>query len=527
MTLRSIAAVATALSLVAPAAMIPAAAQSAGDPLPPPSSAPQAPILGESTRAAPGSGVSASLGGSGATGPDSVGTLPQRDTDFDRKTWRDTPFELVLGLLDRLPDRIDSAAEHELARSLLVSVADAPPGDDGDSKMLLRRVRKLIAIGNVADAAALARAAPALPTDETLAHAEVEAELLAGQVEAACIDIRAFSSAVPAQWTQTGLLLCRARSGETLEGGLPAMDAEQLGPLARIAGAPLPADPATASPARLAAAARDSRIPPDQRLEDAFAAGRASALHGETLAAILAASPSTADLSADSSPPRDGATAAALFQAIRRQPDPSQKLDLAQRGLLSPDGVLDKIGVAMASPLRDLQPGPDQAAAAARLAMIFYGLGDVDAAAPWAELAEQSGTAAALWPYRVLLKQADAVGIADWEQQSGLDAAHVARIVAILSAFDVTTAPPGSRIIAGEDRPDPPIADLIAMDRASRQLRVGETVLRALAILGEGGPARAHPLALRRALADLDQVAMHDEAHALAFEAITATLLGH
>ncbi|HLG89882.1 MAG TPA: hypothetical protein VKZ79_22110 [Alphaproteobacteria bacterium] len=502
-------------------------AQDTTDVLPPPSGPEQVPILGESTRSAPASGVSGSLGGSGATGPDSVGTLPQRDTDFDLRTWRDTPFALVLQLIDLVPSRINSAAEHELAKNLLVSVGDAPPGDDGDSKMLLRRVRKLMEMGNLADAAALARAAPGLPQDEALAHAEVEAELLAGQVEAACIDIRAFASTISAQWAQTGLLLCRTAAGEKVEGDLNGIDAEQLGPLARITGAPLTVDPATATPALLVAAARDPRVSADERLEAAFAAGRASALSGEALAAIFAAAPTKADIAADPGAPKDGATAAALFRAIAHQSDLGQKLDLIDQGLLSPDGVLDKVGVAMAGGLRELEAGPNRSAAASRVAMVLYSLGDVDAATSWAELAQQTGSGAALWPYRVLLKQADPMGIADWEQQSGLDPAHRARIVTILSAFGVTSAPSGTEVAAGEDRPEPVIGDLIAMDRAAKQGRVGETVLRALAMLGEGGPATAHPLALRRALADLDLVHLHDEAHALAFEAITATLLGH
>ena len=505
-----------------------ALAQQAGDEPPPPQSSPQpAPILGESTRTAPTSGISGSLGGSGATGPDSVGTLPQRDTDFDLKTWRDTPFELVLQLLDLIPGRIDSAAEHELTRNLLVSVADVPPGDDGDSRMLLSRVRKLTEIGNAADAAALARAAPGLTQDEPLAHAEVDAELLAGQTEAACIDIRAFAPVISAEWAQIGLLLCRAAAGEKVEDDLASADVSQIGPLARITSAPLAVDPATAGPAQLVAGARDPRVPLDQRLEAAFAAGRVSALSGEVLAAILTAAPSKADLATDPGPPKDGATAAALFHAVAHEADLGQKLDLVDRGLLSPDGVVDKVGVAMAGSLRDLQSAPDQSAAAGRTAQVLYSLGDIDAATPWSDLAEQAGAGAALWPYRVLLKQADPVGIADWQQQSRLDAQHLARIQTILSAFGVTTAPPGTDPVAGDDRPEPLIGDLIAMDRAANQGHVGETVLRALAILGQGGPALAHPLALKRALADLDLVHLHDEAHALAFEAITATLLGH
>jgi hypothetical protein len=111
---------------------------------------------GEEPPRAQAAGRAGSLGGSGATGPDSVGTLPQRDTDFDRRTWRDTSFPLVMRLMAALPDRIDSAAEHELAKNLLVSIGDAPPGDDGGDRLLSLRVRKLLAMGDIDDAAALA-----------------------------------------------------------------------------------------------------------------------------------------------------------------------------------------------------------------------------------------------------------------------------------------------------------------------------------------------------------------------------------
>jgi hypothetical protein len=144
-------------------------------------------------RIGPPPGLASSLGGSGATGLDSVGIAPARDTDFDRNTWRGSNFATVMRLMAALPDRIDSAGQHELAKNLLVSIADAPSGDDGGTQLLEMRVRKLLAMGNVADAAALARAANSL-NDPALARSEIEAELLAGQVESACIDLRATSS---------------------------------------------------------------------------------------------------------------------------------------------------------------------------------------------------------------------------------------------------------------------------------------------------------------------------------------------
>ncbi|MDB5393884.1 MAG: Antifreeze glycopeptide polyprotein precursor [Rhodospirillales bacterium] len=478
----------------------------------------------EMPRTAPPPGPGSSLGGSGDTGTDSIGILPARDTDFGRATWRYTPFATVVGLMERLPERIDSAAQHELGKNLLVSIADAPVGDDGGSRLLQLRVRKLLAMGNVVDAAALARAAPGLPDDPDLAHAEIEAELLAGQIESACIDLRAFTAVLTDAVSRSALALCRQHAGETIEGDLPSMDIQALGAAARISGTPLAADPQTSPPPRLVAAALDTRNDPALRLEAAFAAGRASALYGEFLSKLFAASPA-AGLSAEGGAPADGASAAALYHAIAQEGAIDRKLALAERGLLSPFGVSDKIGVAMVSPLRAFQPVPELGPMAQRFAILFYTIGDTEAAAPWAELADANGNAALLWPYRVLIKQADVTGIGDWEQASGLDAPHLARVLMILSAFDVTKPPSGSAQVAGDNRPEAAFTDLLGMDQSARDLHVGETVLRALAVLGREGPAQAHPLTLRRVLADLKQVSLHNEAHALAFEAITATLL--
>ena len=471
-------------------------------------------------RIGPPPGLSSSLGGSGATGLDSVGTAPARDTDFERNTWRGSNFATVMRLMAALPDRIDSAGQHELARNLLISVADAPSGDDGGTRLLELRVRKLLAMGNVAEAAALARAANNLQSP-ALAQAEIEAELLAGQVESACIDLRATSGILTDPTSVAALALCRQVAGEPSDGAGSA-DTAALGAASIIAGIPPSADPASSPPARLVAVARNAQGSPATRLEAAFAAGRASAVTGEFLSKLFQSMPSPGG--APAAAPADGTSAAQLYTAIAQEGAVDQRVGLAERGLLSPDGVADKVGVAMVAPLRSFQPVAELGAVAPRMAILFYTIGDNDAAAPWAELADSSGNGALLWPYRVLLKQADAGGITDWQQKAGIDAPHFSRVLTILSAFGVVRPPSHNTEIAGDDRPEPAFPELLAMDKAASNRRVGEVVLHVLGLLGRSGPAMAHPLALRRALADLDQVSLHGEARALAFEAITAAL---
>jgi hypothetical protein len=456
-------------------------------------------------------------------GLDAIGTLPEHYTDFGPNIWQDTPFKLVLRLLDDMPDRIASASEHRMARNLLVAITDPPPGDDGRGKMLALRVSRLMKLGNIEDVASLTRAIPGLPPDDSVARAEVEAELLAGEVETACIDLRAFAPNFREDWAEDGVVLCKARDGE-LDADAPPTDQKALGPLIKISGAPLSADSAHSDPAYLVGAARDPRLPQTDRLDAAFSAGRASAIDGDALAKIFhSARVATGLLPAG--PPTDGVQAARLFLAIERTADPAQKLALAERGLFSPDGVLDTVGVAMLAPLRNVKPTLDLQSHAARFARLFYAIGDTDAATRWVNVASKAGVAE-LWPYRMLLKQANPEDLPKWAKQSRLDPPRLARILTILSAFDAAALPAGHQSVAGQDRPEPALGDLLMIDQAATSLHVGEATLRALRLLGSDGPPNAHPLALRRALAALDRVTLHDEARALAFEAITATLLG-
>jgi hypothetical protein len=459
-----------------------------------------------------------------------LGTLPRRDTDFDRRAWQGTSANDVRQLMERLPDRIASASEHKLARNLLISIADAPQGDEDSSAFLALRVDELMRLGDVSDAAALARAGRNPPRDEASAQREIEAELLAGNVETACIDIRALAARSSTRWGEDGLALCKARAGEP--GATSPPDTDKLGALARIGGAPLPADPPSPTGpsgepggriAYLAAVGNDPKVPRTRRLEAAFTAARASALGGDAYAKILRSAPVHGQAALKGEPPASGEQAASLFQAIDRSADPKQKLALAEQGLLSPDGAVDGVSAAMAVPLRAVKPDPALSALAARFAAIFYAVGDLKTAAPWADLARRSGSDAMVWPYRALLKPPGPGELAAWEKRAHLDPGRLERIAAILSAFGVGPPEhPGE--VTGQASSELGREDLQEIDRAATQLHVGETTLRALVILGGEGPAGASPQSLHGVLEALDRVALHDEARALAFEAITAVV---
>ena len=180
----------------------------------------------------------------------------------------------------------------------------------------------------------------------------------------------------------------------------------------------------------------------------------------------------------------------------------------------------------MAAALRAVKPNPALAPLAARFARFFYAVGDVAAATPWADLAIRSGSGAAVWPYRALLGRAGSGEFAKWEKQARLDPGRQERIAAIVSAFGIGSPEGFSDVAARTPPPEPEPDDLRAVDEAAARQHVGETTSRALAVLGRNGPARANPDTLHWTLAAIDRVNLHDEARALAFEAITATLVG-
>lgn len=446
-----------------------------------------------------------------------LGIAQRRETDFDRRTWDGTPVRLVGRLLEGLPDRIDSAAEHKLARNILVTTADAPPGDEDSSFLVAVRVAKLMRMGNFADAAALGRAAPSLASDKEVAQDEAEAELLAGELEMACIDLRALAQREASRWVEDGAALCKARAGEL--GALPPTESEDLGVLVRIDGGPLPSALPAASIAESAAIAQDPKLSPARRLDDAFAAARASAIDGGAFARILRAAPARGRLPAG--PPMSGADATSLFHAIEDAGDPARKLALAENGLLSSDGVVDQVSVALTMPLRTVRPSADLAPLSVRFARLFYAIGDGATARGWADLAVRSGQGAALWPYRAILGQAKTGESEKWLKHVRLAAGRQERVLAIVAAFG---AVPSDGVLQAADRPAS--VDPTAMNEAATSQRVGETTLRALALLGPEGPGRTDPEALRQALADLDRVNLRNEAHALAFEALAAALPG-
>ena len=61
-----------------------------------------------------------------------------------------------------------------------------------------------------------------------------------------------------------------------------------------------------------------------------------------------------------------------------------------------------------------------------------------------------------------------------------------------------------------------------SLDIATQNIRVGETILLSLLVLGESGPAQANPTVLHKVIKSLRTIGLEEEARALAVEAAVA-----
>ncbi len=180
----------------------------------------------------------------------------------------------------------------------------------------------------------------------------------------------------------------------------------------------------------------------------------------------------------------------------------------------------------------------------------FYGAGRFEQAGEWFTLARQeavlnpqaAAAVAVLWPYSRL---ADSPALAwegdlsAWRAARGEDSSVERDRQAFLrgafmalgesdslSWIDLVTDNEAPADFAAEPgisaQPLPSAALLYALDEASEMRRLGETVLLALLVLGENGPANCHPMALNAALSGLMRAGLQGEARALAIEAAIA-----
>ncbi|MDR6769485.1 hypothetical protein [Azospirillum sp. BE72] len=520
----------------------------------------------------------------GAPDPDGAGTLGGLQ-GLGADPWRGIGRAELLPLIAALPVDTPSPAVKALERRLLLS-AGSPAAAEGEVPPPRRfgalRIEKLARIGDPAGAADLAALLPAaLAADEAAAKALTDAELVRGGLDCTRALARGKSFA-SAYWTRLALF-CHARVGNragtdealtTLRSGGRRSDPFLMVADALAGAAPPPARTLIlqGDPEGLAltlAAMRTARIgiPPDRLPLDNLPALAAIATNPSTDPATRAAAGerAAASLFLDARqlldlyvqvPPsgdellrirdiarrdRGARTRALVHQAMAAAMDGQRRLALASLAveLVDPRLRAGPVGGAAAGLLDTVSPSGDAAPLAPAAARLYYAQGRLDQARRWHDLALRSGRSADtawLWPLAVVATgrgAEDPRALAAWLEEAlrGADTQARSRIAGQLALLQATgVMVPDEAWMQATDGAGPPSGSDAGVDPTLWQRlgdaaaggRVGETVVAALLLLGEAGPAGLPPVVTARVAANLKAVGLEQDARALVREAMAA-----
>ena len=512
---------------------------------------------------------------------DVAGTLAEADGGFGPKMWQGTPRALVDQLLPKLPANVISPAMRNLMRRLLLTPAVAPEGPSQGGSLILERVRILAAMGDQSGVTALLDAIPGRANNPILLRLETDVRFLGNDNARACSTAAGQVREGRDTYWLKAFSFCQALAGEVgkaqlasallreigeedpvfaqimdrFAGGPPAPLASLRNPtplhiaMARAANVQLPKDVVGAStPGILRTISISPNAPIDVRLDAAERAETAGALPTEALRQLyMGVSFTEQDLAnpltkaeAESGPlSRALLYRTAMIQSVpAAQAEPVAKaLALARRGGRYASAVRVFMPVLKRIPASsDLLWLAPEAARAALFA------GDAEVARGWfavlrgaAHVDKDAATAlAALVPLAKLAGSVEGQGFqaADlpkwWDTIKSRDNARALAEV-FFSLYDLMIEPVPAEawdplLQATERTPVAVVSTalLARLDSASRNKRIGETVLIVLLALGEGGPAQADASTLIRVIKALEGVNLKAEARAIAIEAAVA-----
>jgi hypothetical protein len=509
--------------------------------------------------------------------PATVGVLTEREADgFGADVWRDLNRNQVRNLLRGVPAELNSPALRDLLRRLLLTSAAAPAGGrpaEGEPTILGLRAERLFALGDTPALIRLLSVAPEDTGDELLDRVRVQAQLITGGETEACRLGRRGVADYGGLWWSKALIFCQLSAGEE-DAAMLGLDllrersqegADQdflqlAGAMMGLGAAPDRPEP---TPLNLAMLAKLQARPDVELLEElplgrvdqalglqslpaaprvalAERAAAAGALPGDRLA-------DTYDLFDFSAEELDGAVGAELdpaelrdraliFRAMMRTRAAPQRAEL-MRSYLSGlrTAGLQLAGLRAALPFAvELRPEPGLARrAAAPGRTLFYGR-RLEQAAAWVELAgaaardwpEAAGALRVLWPYARLAGTPTGrwQTLGAWSadaQAAGLDAQTVGLLAAGLYALGDREAIADSGLTALNGAP-PETPQLEALRDAAAGGRLGETLLRAAAVVGNRGANELHPLTLATVVEALVSVDLAPEARQFATEALAS-----
>ncbi|MCH8182488.1 MAG: hypothetical protein IID55_04835 [Proteobacteria bacterium] len=524
-----------------------------------------------------------------ALDPSSVGLIGPEEGGFGPALWAGSERAEIEALLPRIPVGTVSRAMQRLTRRLLISTAPVPAGQPTVPSLLGLRAERLSAAGDIAAAEELIRLAPPQLADPLIARVEADGLLLSGDNNSACARIESVVAGGSNEpfWIKR-LSFCRALNGEIAAARLAADLLRELGEtgddafftliaalsgdssafvvslidptplhlaMLRAARQNIPADSVPgAGPAILRAIASAPNAELDVRLEAAEAAEAVGALTSMALAQIYASvifsaeeTASAVTIAEESPGPRANAL---LFQVGQIQTVPAARAEALRAAWLvgrRNGGFMTSARISQ-SALRSVNPEPDLAWFAGDAGLALLAAGETELARRWFDMArdmasEQQPDAAKavldLWPLLQIAAQTDPIRFLPeivspwWEGQQELpETRRLEKASLIYTLFDAFDYPvPAADWIALLDGPlstgasIPSAAALRGLRIATRGGRIGETVIYALLILGDTGPAGVSPQTLEEVVRALRAVGLDEDARAIAVEAVLARTL--
>lgn len=549
-------------------ATVPAGAQTPG------------PTPGQAPSQSPAPQRTASVGATplGAPDLDGAGPLTAAQGGLPASLWDGTPRAVALPLLEALPVGSTSPAAIELARRLLLSDAVAPitaPGEPPPARRLgALRVEKAAALGDARGARDLAARLPGVLDDAGAARALAEAELAVGGLDCTAASDR--GEALSGPWWRALDVFCQARGGDrtgaraglaalaTAGGGDPAFRAA-IGAMIggsggavralpdpsvltlaalRLAGMAPPAEALrTAGPWGQVLIARNGSVDPATRVAAGERAAAYLRLDTRELTELYRAVPARGEellrIGDAAGRERSARNRALAYQAMSGTVDGRRRAELAAAaaGLVEPAGRAGPMGAVALLLLDTVVPGPEAATLAGPAVTLYMAQGRAEPARRWYALLETQAPdrAARLWPLAAVALGSGPArdlppGFSTWLEAALRGADPVARGQAtaqltLLAGLGYAVPAEAWGRAAGREGPPPAGGEPVVLARlgpAAAAGRIGETVLLALTLLGDAGPAGAPPATVAAAAGALATVGLHREARALVREALAA-----
>ncbi|MCY4479298.1 MAG: hypothetical protein OXB97_05340 [Rhodospirillales bacterium] len=518
-----------------------------------------------------------------AIDPDAAGVLLPGIEPFSGDFWSGSRRSRIEALLPRLPAAAPSDTMRRLALSLLTSPAQPPAGPGEAGALVLARGGRLVAMGARDAALALLESAGLESGPALSARIENDRHLAALDLDAACEQILGKAGRAGDGYWRRVRILCQANAGliEAATLGLELLLETDAAPdqafddtIYAMAGLAEPVvDPlADPTPLRVAAwrlaqfpisAQAVARAAPDvlpaivgapeslqgPRLLAAERAEAAGTLTIETLRDLYRAMAFSPDERADaleqveSLEPTLGRSL--MFQAIEEQTALALRAELlaAALSLAEAQGAHGTTARALAHLVRTVPPAPEHGWFSGAAGRALMAAGDYDAAAAWYALAseeaprdaETARSAVRLWPLMLLGAQEIYLKTAPFETwlalrvDEGEGAVALARAnwLAILAdALGGQIDPEVWDRLMLDERPvaarAPALALANGLQKAAEGAQLGETVLLALLLLGENGPAAAGIATVGPVVSSLASAGLQEEARAIALEAALA-----